>query len=123
MQKQVTLLMALFVIGIGLAAQRSVCSQENKPDNLATSSDAQTSARAEAEKYLARMTPAKSFAYPTLGTAKFYVLTQEGVYSTEADEKELFHRQDALYPLFFAGNEVLIQLRGASERMNQTKKP
>jgi hypothetical protein len=69
------------------------------------------------------MTPAKSFTYPTLGQVKFYVLTQEGVYSSEADEKELFQRQDALYPLFFAGNEVAIGLRAASERVNQTKKP
>lgn len=78
---------------------------------------------AEAEKHLAGMTPAKAFAYPTLGQVKFYVLTQEGVYSSEADEKKLFSRQDALYPLFFAGNEVLIGLRIAGERMNQTKKP
>lgn len=77
---------------------------------------------AEAEKHLAEMTPTKSFPYPSVGRVKFYVLTQEGVYGSEAGEQELFQQQNALSPLHAAGVEVIIALRVAGER-SQTKKP
>jgi hypothetical protein len=78
---------------------------------------------AEAEKHLAGMKPAKSFPYPEVGRVKFYVLTREGVYSAEADEKELVRGRHALSPLFLAGNDVLTGLRTASERAKPTGKP
>src|ERR1044072_2536013 len=46
----------------------------------------------EAEKHLASMQPTKSFPYPEGGRLKFYLLTRDGVYTTEADENEV---QDA----------------------------
>lgn len=77
----------------------------------------------EAEKHLAQMKPTKSFPYPEVGRLKFYVLTREGVYSAEAEEKELVGGQHALSPLFLAGNDVLTGLRGASEQAKPTSKP
>jgi hypothetical protein len=71
---------------------------------------------AEAEKNLAKMKPTKSFPFPEAGRIKFYVLTQDGVYTAEAAEQELTGRRHALSPLFFAGNDVLTGLRTASER-------
>jgi hypothetical protein len=71
---------------------------------------------AEAEKHLAGMKPTKSFPYPEVGRVRFYVLTREGVYSTEADEEELVSGQHALSPLYLAGNEVLAVLHTASDR-------
>jgi len=71
----------------------------------------------EAEKHLASMKPEKSFPYAEVGRMKFYVLTQEGVYTAEADEKEVLSEQHALLPLFLAGNEVLTVLRIANERV------
>lgn len=70
------------------------------------------------EKYLASMKPTKSFPYPTVGQIKFYVLTRDGVYSVEAEEKELDRGRHALSPLFLAGNGVMTGLRTAAERMD-----
>ena len=72
----------------------------------------------EAEKHLASMKPTKSFPYPELGRIKFYVLTRDGVYTAEVDEKELQSAQHSLFPLFRTANEVLDVLRTASQRAN-----
>lgn len=68
-----------------------------------------------AEKHLASMKPTKSFQYPKVGRLKFYVLTRDGVYSSEADENEVQDPQHSLSPLFVVGNEVLTALRTANE--------
>lgn len=78
---------------------------------------------ATAEKHLAGMKSTKSFPYPEVGRVKFYVLTPKGVYSDEADQKELVDGQHALSPLFLAGNDVLTGLRIASERAEPSGKP
>ena len=70
----------------------------------------------EAEKHLASLKPTKSFPYPEPGRIKFYVLTREGVYTAEADEKEVQSEQHSLFPLFRSANEVMGALRTASER-------
>jgi hypothetical protein len=72
------------------------------------------------EKHLGSMQPTETFPYPKVGQIKFYVLTRDGVYSSEADEKELDGGQHALSPLFVAGNGVLSGLRIAAERMDPT---
>lgn len=71
---------------------------------------------AEAEKHLANAKPAKSFPYPEAGRIKFYLLTRDGVYTAEDEEKKVQSEKDPLYPLFMAGNEVLTALRTANER-------
>lgn len=71
---------------------------------------------AEAEKHLANMKAVKSFPYPEVGHLKFYALTPDGVYTVEADEKEVIRAQHPLFPLFLAGNEVMTALRTANER-------
>jgi len=70
----------------------------------------------EAEKHLASMKLTKSFPYPDVGRIKFYVLTQDGVYTAEAGEGELVDGRHVLSPLFLAANDVLTALRTASER-------
>lgn len=75
----------------------------------------------EAEKHLASMKPTKSFPYPTAGTMKFYVLTQDGVVTAEADEKELVSGRHALSPLFLSANEVLTALRTRTGGQSQPK--
>ena len=77
----------------------------------------------EAEKHLANMKLTKTFPYPVIGQVKFYVLTQEGVYTSEVDEKELVNGGHALSSLFLAGNKVMTGLRMASERAKKTGEP
>ena len=67
----------------------------------------------EAEKHLKSMKPTKSFPYPETGRMKFYVLTQNGVYTAEDTQNEVTRQGHALFPLFAAGNEVLTALRKA----------
>lgn len=68
-----------------------------------------------ANEHLPRMTPAREFPLAGNGRAIFYVLTTNGVFTAEADQAELggIH---ALTPLFALGQDVLTELREASER-------
>ena len=78
---------------------------------------------AEAEKHLASMKTTKDFPYPAAGRIKFYVLTRGGVYTAEAEEKDVQDSQHALFPLFVAGNEVLSALRTAQDRAKPDDQP
>ena len=46
-----------------------------------------------------------------------------GVYTAEAEEKEVQDSQHALFPLFVAGNEVLSALRTAQDRAKPDDQP
>lgn len=72
-----------------------------------------------AESQLARMRPASSFPYPEAGRVKFYLLTRDGVFTAEAEMKELEERGHELSPLFYSADRVLTRLRLASEKQQQ----
>lgn len=55
------------------------------------------------------------FPLPQAGSTVFYVLAGSGVFTTEADERELGGERHALSPLFYAGQEVITQLRFVSD--------
>jgi hypothetical protein len=57
------------------------------------------------------MTATTEFPYPAEGRVRFYVRTREAVYTAEASKEELSEKKDALWPLFYAGHQVLTQLR------------
>ncbi|HEY0078829.1 MAG TPA: hypothetical protein VGB73_09310 [Pyrinomonadaceae bacterium] len=69
----------------------------------------------ESEKHLSALKSTKEFPYPSVGQVKFYVRTRDGVLTAEADENELGEGKHPLSPLFYAGHEVLTQLRLISE--------
>ena len=71
---------------------------------------------AEAEKHLVSMRPTKSFPYPEVGRVKFYVLTRDGVYTAEGDEKEMQRARHPFFSLFLAGSKVVAVLGSAHER-------
>jgi len=64
-----------------------------------------------AEQFKGMMTLVKDFSLPDVGKVKFYVLTYEGVLSIKVDERDLAEDRHRLSPLFFAGHEVIAQLR------------
>jgi hypothetical protein len=64
----------------------------------------------------ANMTPTKTFPLPREGRTVFYVRTDLGVITAEADEEELGEERHKLSPLFHAGHEVIAQLRFASAK-------
>jgi hypothetical protein len=59
----------------------------------------------------AGMIATKAFPLPRTGRTVFYVLTDSGVFSADADENDLGEQRHTLSPLFYAGQEVITQLR------------
>jgi hypothetical protein len=60
-----------------------------------------------ANQYLKFMAPVTAFPRPRDGRTVFYVLTDWGVFSAEANEVEMGEQRHVLSPLFNAGHEVV----------------
>jgi len=65
----------------------------------------------ESAGYLNQMASTSDFPYPPPAHVRFYVRTREAVYVTERREQDLGEKRDALWPLFYAGQNVLTELR------------
>jgi hypothetical protein len=52
---------------------------------------------------------------PPVGVVRFYVLTGDGIFTAEAPENELGNGGSCLSPLFYAGCDVITQLRLVTE--------
>ena len=72
-----------------------------------------------AAEFQAGMKATTEFPLPETGQAKFYVLTDAGVFTASAVEDELNQRRDPLTKLFAAGQEVITQYRLDDERSRQ----
>lgn len=72
-----------------------------------------------AEKHLAHTSPAEAFPYPAAGRVKFYVLTRDGVRTAEAPLDDLGDGRHKLSPLYNSADQVLTQLRLASEKQKE----
>lgn len=66
---------------------------------------------AAAAKYQPEMRVTAAYPLPTGGETIFYVLTDAGVYTASASEQDLGEQTHPLYPLFYAGQEVITQYR------------
>jgi hypothetical protein len=64
----------------------------------------------QSQKYLSVMHPVDSFPPPQRGWVRFYVLTQNSVYSAEISERSLMHGESILSNLYEAGHYVITQL-------------
>jgi len=62
-------------------------------------------------RYLDQMAATSDFPYPKPAHVRFYVRTRKTVYVAERLEKNLGEKRDALWPLFYAGQNVLTELR------------
>jgi hypothetical protein len=63
-----------------------------------------------AEKVLPRMARVANHPLPASGRVRFHVLTPRGVHAAEVDREDL-GESHALSPLFYAGQEVVAQMR------------
>jgi len=61
--------------------------------------------------FLSQMIVVTSFPLPMARITTFFVRTDSGVFSISAPEESLGEGQHALSPLFYAGQEVITQLR------------
>ena len=69
-----------------------------------------------AGKHLAGMTKADTQPRPSSGQINFYVLTPQGLFGAARPENDLGEGHDPLSPLFYAGQDVISQLRLIDER-------
>jgi hypothetical protein len=67
------------------------------------------------EPVLPRMIKTTNFPLPGADRVRFYVLTSQGVFTTETSRQSL-SEQSALSPLFSAGQEVVSQMRMVQEQ-------
>lgn len=69
-----------------------------------------------AADYLGEMAPSTSAALPAAGHTRFYVRTSGPVLTADALEDDLGHERHPLSALFYAGQEVITELRRATEK-------
>ena len=73
---------------------------------------------ASAEGHQAELLPTSEFPLPNVGRVKFYLLTFSGVLTADADENDLGNGRHDLSDLFYAGHNVIAQLRQITEGGN-----
>jgi hypothetical protein len=66
---------------------------------------------AVAGEFQPQMKLTKDYPLPQQGTVIFYVLTDSGVFTTEASEDDLVNRRLPLSKLYYAGQEIITQFR------------
>jgi hypothetical protein len=64
-----------------------------------------------AQHHAGLMETATSFPLPDPGKVKFYALVREGALTAEAGEQQLGRGKSDLSPLFYAGQDVITELR------------
>jgi hypothetical protein len=69
-----------------------------------------------AQAQQAQFSPVDAHPLPAVGHVTFYLLTYEGTLSADAEEKLLGEGDHRFSNLFYAGQDVLTQLRETSER-------
>jgi hypothetical protein len=71
-----------------------------------------------AEAHLDRLQPVAAAPLPQAGAVRFHARTYDSLRSAEAAEGELADGRSELAPLFYAGHEVLTQLRLIEQQRN-----
>ncbi len=69
-----------------------------------------------AAEHVAALPQATDYPLPDRDEVRFFIITESGVYSGNANGEELVNGHDPLSPLFAAGQEVLTQIRLLRER-------
>jgi hypothetical protein len=64
-----------------------------------------------ADRFVDDSTPTTEFPQPVKGETIFYILTKKGKFMKRALENDLGEQRHAFSPLFYAGQEVITQLR------------
>ena len=65
--------------------------------------------------FLQHLKPCESCPLPAIGQTNFYALTDACILTAGAIEDDLGHARSSLSPLFYAGQEVITQLRLISQ--------
>lgn len=68
-----------------------------------------------ANQYISLSTPTTATPLPTTGEVTFNILTAKGIRTVTANETDLGEERHKLSPLFYAGQDVITQLRLVSD--------
>jgi hypothetical protein len=74
-----------------------------------------------AEKYFRQMQPTKEFPLPAAPNVRFYILTLEGVYTTEFKQLTPADANHPFFELYAYAQNVVTELRLFSEKQDQKK--
>jgi hypothetical protein len=66
---------------------------------------------AMAESFFPLTQRTEQFPFPASDRVRFYLLTFAGTYTVDRDKTALERQQDVFWPLFYAGHEVITQIR------------
>jgi hypothetical protein len=64
-----------------------------------------------AESFFNDLAPATEYPLPSPNRVKFYFMTFSGAYTADVDQDELVEHGNSLSPLYYAGNDVITQVR------------
>jgi hypothetical protein len=70
-----------------------------------------------APQFLNQAQPTKEFPLPTMGHTRFYFMTFDGIFTTEAIEEDFGEHRVPLSPVFYKAQEVITQARLADEKV------
>jgi hypothetical protein len=76
-----------------------------------------------ASKALPKMVKATDYPLPGMDKVRFYVLTPQGVFTTETNRQTLANPKSELGALFYQGQEVVAEMRQIQEQKQEEKKP
>ncbi|HEV8583222.1 MAG TPA: hypothetical protein VGX68_29490 [Thermoanaerobaculia bacterium] len=72
---------------------------------------------------MTKMTKTADYPLPGIEKVRFYVLTPQGVFTTETNRQALSNPRSELGALFYAGQEVVSEMRQVQEQKQGEKKP
>jgi hypothetical protein len=75
-----------------------------------------------AAKALPRLTKTTDYPLPGADRVRFYVLTPQGIFTTETNRQALANPRSELGALFYAGQEVVAQMRQVQEQREEEKR-
>lgn len=75
-----------------------------------------------AARALPKMTKTTDFPLPGMDRVRFYVLTPQGVFTAETNRQALSNAKSELGALFYAGQEVVTEMRQVQEQKQEEKK-
>jgi len=75
-----------------------------------------------AARAVPKMTKTTDFPLPGSDRVRFYVLTPQGVFTTEANRQALTNPKSELGALFYAGQEVVAEMRQVQEEREEDRK-
>jgi hypothetical protein len=72
---------------------------------------------AASQQFSKQVQPTKSYPLPKPSYTRFYLLTGNGVLTTEAKEDDLGNNRHLLSPLFYKGHELISEVRAVDQKL------